>query len=380
MKDLTEYFQQQRSQTKKEDLIELWNKLEDLHRRRLWHQLTLHLFELVARADMQDENKLVNLYQNFISDFENKINALSLIEICTPIVNQIKDKEEAIQFIEKVGEKIKNKPEAHALTRVIVGKIRLHHFKQPDETKGIVEEIENILSEVTGVGKVHSEYYRLASDLYKVQGKHAEYYRSALKFLGCTELTSLTMNERQVQAFELGLAAILGKGIYNFGELLAHPILESLKNTEEQWLVQLLYAFNSGNVREYEKLKPRWEKQADLNSNQSILLEKICLLALMEMAFQRPSTERQLSFREIATQTTLPENQVELLVMKALAQGLVKGEIDQVAGTVNLTWVQPRVLDVNQLKSIITKIDMWCAAVNSMELMIEQNASEILTN
>lgn len=72
MKDLSEYFKQQRSQTKKEDLIELWTEMENLHQKRLWHQLTMKLLELVARPDMQDENKLVNLYQNFISDFENK--------------------------------------------------------------------------------------------------------------------------------------------------------------------------------------------------------------------------------------------------------------------------------------------------------------------
>jgi 26S proteasome regulatory subunit N9 len=38
--------------------------------------------------------------------------------------------------------------------------------------------------------------------------------------------------------------------------------------------------------------------------------------------------------------------------MKCLAKGLVKGQIDQVSGTVDLVWVQPRVLDREQLKTI----------------------------
>lgn len=67
------------------------------------------------------------------------------------------------------------------------------------------------------------------------------------------------------------------------------------------------------------------------------------------MTFKRPSTDRQLTFEEIAAETRLPVNEVELLVMKALAQGLVKGAIDQVDGRVHMTWVQPRVLDKQQV-------------------------------
>lgn len=35
--------------------------------------------------------------------------------------------------------------------------------------------------------------------------------------------------------------------------------------------------------------------------------------------------------------------------MKALSVGLVKGSIDEVAKRVHMTWVQPRVLDLQQV-------------------------------
>ena len=67
------------------------------------------------------------------------------------------------------------------------------------------------------------------------------------------------------------------------------------------------------------------------------------------MTFKRSSFERQLTFQEIMDATELSKNDVELIVMKAVSKGLVKGRIDQVAEKVYMTWVQPRVLDIPQV-------------------------------
>lgn len=70
------------------------------------------------------------------------------------------------------------------------------------------------------------------------------------------------------------------------------------------------------------------------------------------MTFKRSSNNRQLTFAEIAAEARLPIDEVELLVMKGLAQGLVRGSIDQVSQQVTMTWVQPRVLDKPQVRKI----------------------------
>lgn len=62
-------------------------------------------------------------------------------------------------------------------------------------------------------------FYLLASDLYCRSGAHADYYRAALRYLGCTEVDDMDAETKSKQAFYLGLAALLGDGIYNFGEL-----------------------------------------------------------------------------------------------------------------------------------------------------------------
>ena len=51
-----------------------------------------------------------------------------------------------------------------------------------------------------------------------------------MKYLGCTELSSLSVEEQRTKAYILSVAALLGKDVYNFGELLAHPGLNEFKS------------------------------------------------------------------------------------------------------------------------------------------------------
>ncbi len=80
----------------------------------------------------------------------------------------------------------------------------------------------------------------------------------------------------------------------------------------------------------YNKLKAKWSRQADLKAKEGSLYEKLCLLALLNMSFECSATRRQLDFADVSARTGLSADKVELLVMKALSRGLVRGEIDQV--------------------------------------------------
>jgi len=360
------------------DLAERWGRIEELYNKKLWHQLTLQLQQIVKLPVMQEGDKLIVLYNSFIADFESKLNPLSLVQMAMAVLERFEKAEEGIAFLEKVGDKVKENDEAAALIKIMIGKIKLHKYDQRRETQDLIEEVDKTLSEIDGVSPVHSHFYLLASDLYRIEGKHSDFYRSSLRFLGCTDYF-LSKEEQSKYAFFLSLAALLGEGVYNFGELLAHKILESLQGTENDWLTELLFAFNSGDVAKFRQLKPKWATQPDLAANETLLFEKVCLLCLMEMTFRREATQRVISFQQIAKETTLPVDQVELLIMKALSQDLVKGKIDQVDGTVHMTWVQPRVLNKDQVKVMMNKISTWSESVASMENLIENKAGEILT-
>lgn len=60
----------------------------------------------------------------------------------------------------------------------------------------------------------------------KAKLAYPQYYHNALLFLSSVSLDELTDVEKQERAFELAISALLGEGLYNFGELVGLIRLE----------------------------------------------------------------------------------------------------------------------------------------------------------
>lgn len=376
--NVSKYLSEEKKSTNKE-LAEEFSRFEELYNEKLWNELTIRLVAFVKHPALQSEESLLPLYHNFISSFETKINPYGLVEICAVIVGFISDKTEAVQFLEKLTEKVKVSDESVWFCKVLQGQIYLEHLQDLEATKKIIEELKEVLEVSGNVTPVHGKYFLLASNYYRRVGNYSDYYRCGLQFLGCS-LEEYPKEEWPQQAFFLGLAALLGDGIYNIGELLTHPIIDSLKGTENEWLISLLHAFNNGDINKFNQMKPQWSQIPDLLAQEAKLRKKVALLCLMEMTFVRSADKRSIPFEDIAEHTKLPVSEVEILTMTALAQGLVRGHIDQVAGVVNMTWVQPRVLNRPQVASMANTIEVWMQSISAMEKLIESKANEILTN
>jgi len=65
--------------------------------------------------------------------------------------------------------------------------------------------------------------------------------------------------------------------------------------------------------------------------------------------------------------------------MKSFSLGVLKGDIDEVAQTVRVKWVQPRVLDVKQLTSVNARLSAWSKQVESGAVYLQKHAPELLT-
>uniref|UniRef100_A0A0R3RTP3 26S proteasome non-ATPase regulatory subunit 13 n=1 Tax=Elaeophora elaphi TaxID=1147741 RepID=A0A0R3RTP3_9BILA len=364
-----------------EAIADIWQKLEQLYFKKLWHQLTVELRKVINDDAFIQTIDLKDFYDNFINEFEHRINPLQLVEIIIPVAKSIfmKNRDAAFAFLNKIEKTISK--DKQAVVRVRTGQIelRLMHKDSKDRCVDIQIETQVLLDELPGVTPVHGPFYKVSSVYLKEIGNYAGYYREALRYLGCEDQTKLPQSEKQLQAVLLGFAALLGDNVYNFGELLAHPILKSLEGTREKWIIDVLYAFNAGDLSKFNEYRQQWAEWDDLKDHQDLLEDKIRLLSLMEIALARPSKERHITFKEIADKAQIDLNKVEALVMRALSKGLVQGSIDQVEELVNITWVQPRVLSPQQILAMSDRIGAWCAEVEGMEAIVRNNAREILT-
>uniref|UniRef100_A0A8C2WIX4 26S proteasome non-ATPase regulatory subunit 13 n=1 Tax=Cyclopterus lumpus TaxID=8103 RepID=A0A8C2WIX4_CYCLU len=377
MRDVTGFLKQQQSNSTTPEMATEWHTLEELHNKRLWHQLTLRLTDFVKDPCFKTGDGLIQVNAPVKS-----INPLSLMEIILYVTRQMKDPKDAITFLEKTKEKVKSCDEALILCKTSIGKLKLEISDLP-ATKKLIEDVEEMLNNLPGVTSVHGRFYDLSSKYYRIIGNHASYYKDALRYLGCVDIKDLPETEKQERAFTLGLAGLLGEGVYNFGELLMHPVLESLRKTDKQWLIDTLYAFNGGNVEKFQGFKSAWGQQPDLAAHEAKLMQKIQLLCVMEVS--KPNAHlllKSITFKDLffpILSIHVFYNFVELLVMKALSVGLIKGNIDEVDQKVQMTWVQPRVLDLPQIKGMKERLDFWCGDVKNMAMLVEQQAHDILT-
>lgn len=369
-----EYLQQQ--QQARPEQAPWFVAFEELYSKKLWHQLSTQIFDYIEQAPGPKD--LLGVHQNFVADFETKMNPLLLVEFASKVVAQINNPDTCISFVETLKPKVKQDQLASVLCSIIIGEQR-QMKNEVALVEKLLDELFDEIDDVDGVTPVHARYYLLASDHYMKIGDHCRYYRNALRYLGCLSDTDETFKKpqpaQQERAFTMALAALLGDEIFNFGELLQHPIIHCIEPSK-RWVVELLEAFNTGDLGRYEALKPQWSTQPDLVTHALELRKKITLMSLMEMTFN--SHDGILTFEHIASHARVETAEVEMLVMRALSLMLVKGNIDQVNETVHLWWVQPRVLNRSQIVSLRSRLDTLCKDVKAMEGLLESKAQEII--
>lgn len=235
--------------------------MEDLWERRLWHQLTVELETFFT--DPASSGLRMRMFKEFVQTFEKNINQLKLVTLallakaeCKGIILLylilIVDTTEALEFMTTITEKVSSSPEAYVYASVETASLKLA-LGQTEIVRKDLDAASTILDTFDSIEPViHAAYYRVNADYYSVKLDYTNYYHNALLYLACEP--SLTPEDAKTRAYNLSIAALLGEKIYNFGELLLHPILNQLKSTETSWLPELLFAMNSGNLDNFNKL------------------------------------------------------------------------------------------------------------------------------
>jgi len=305
------------------------------------------------------------------------------VRIVVKIANQL-SVGPRIDFLKEISElpKVVLNSEAFVDSRSILAELSLV-AGHTDSAKVALTASKSVLDKTAGADvSVYSNYHKSWAAYYKVLGEPEEFYKAALQYVAYTPLDSLSKLELSNLAFDLGIAALLGENIFNFGDLLEHPIIESLQGTENQWLAEVIYAFNTGDISKWRELQSAHaeslNKQQLLRDRHELLDDKIAVMSLVEHIFKRPSDDRNIPFEDIAQACERSVDKVEVLVMRALSLGLIRGTIDEVISKVNVKWVQPRILNKEQIAHLNSNLVDWGEKVKGAMRLMESGVTHEL--
>jgi 26S proteasome regulatory subunit N9 len=388
---------------------------------RLWHQLTIAVLEYVRDPAFSRGDNLLRMYNQFISTIEEKLDPLQLVLICTQISTQLyptrpfqpNELDSALLFLdENLGGSKRSKIGTTGCIVLDLERTALNIRKASVGAGAAVSDnsssaaasvsLKNPAEALLDVCKsdlakakssidnlppgsepvILGTYYRVMCEFYKLRGPAHLFYASALLYLGNTPIESLAISMRQALALDVAVAALVGEGLFNFGEVNSQPVITALIGTQHSWIVDLLKTFQSGDVSAFLNImtshKDSFLSHPALVAASSAIHEKITLSALVEMSSRRPSADRSISFSDIAKETKVDLNDVERLIIRAKSLGLINASIDEVDKIVNITYVKPRVLDKDQIYQLKQRIDNWREKTISTLNFVEKATLELL--
>ena len=358
--------------------------IRDLRERKLWHELTLAIERAVAPPVSETIRARVSgglrgLYEGVVREVETRLNPLKTAHVAVAVSDAFGEgaRGEAMEFLTETSARLvaahgdeAKEPEVYISAHVTLLKLMdgdLDYAKRA-VTSDDKEALEALAAPDPSVS---AAFHYVASRYHKVRENYAEFYKSGMLYLAYVSCELLPTETRVALSVDLCLAALLGENVYNFAELLAHPIVESISDGPFVWLMDVVKAFNEGDLHKYDELCVKHASslnaQPALVANERKLREKITILSLLQIIFHLPADHREISLSDIAAKTKLTIDGVEYLLMKALSVHLIEGIIDQVESKVTVTWVQPRVLLRSQIAELANRLDGWIEKVSSVE-------------
>lgn len=370
-------------------------QLEDFYERKLWHQLTQVLDQIYYTLDSTiiTSNLKNRLYNLFIKQFQLKLNPIKVVDyllesfendpketlstlltLKKDFINDLKrshnyrvtdddvddnEEEEEENQDEELKQLIQD-DEAVIYVKLQIARyyLKLHQLnKAEDILIDVAPKFESLNNNLNS--KINSAYYLEKTEHAKILNNYNDYYSNGLLYL--SSVTNLTDEEKNKLRYELCIAALLGDKIYNFGELILHDIFQEISqpsssttSSQYNWLYQLIINLNAGNVDNFNHwLSIAIKKAPILEQHQIFLKEKLTIMALLELV----SADKKLSFDIISEKTNTPIDQVELIIIKTMSLHLIEGYINQDQQYVVVSWIQPRILNLDQVKNLIQNVE-----------------------
>ena len=202
---------------------------------------------------------------------------------------------------------------------------------------------------------------------YDLQRNFSKYYSSAFDFVRYCELAEMPLMQSEVRelSYKTTVAALLSLDTYNFGRLLQFkPFTNELRSDADfAWLLHGANLMNDGDVNGFTAFVHAHANQIaqipDLQSQLVFLHRKARIMALLYLIFYTPVSERRFTFQAVAQQCSMALEDVEPLLLTALALGVIDGKIDGLLGVIDVWKVVPRVLSHDEVRELAKQVSAW---------------------
>jgi len=271
---------------------------------------------------------------------------------------------------------------------------------------------------------VPATFFRVASELYRTTGPPSAFHDASLRFLTHTPLEHIAAAGRPALAVDLAVSALLSDDVYSFAEVLEHPIAahigagpvaatadtvesgaggssaasaagssssssssaaadEAEIEVADPWLADLMRSADRGDVDGVASClaahRADMARHPALAAGAEELKAKTVLMAIMATAAARPASKRSLGFAELADACGLDTTDVEWVVMRASAKGLIQATIDGVDEVVHVHYVRPRALGRESVGRLAGAVRSWTARAHEQLLTVEFGARDIMS-
>lgn len=153
---------------------------------------------------------MIQLYNNFITDFETKINLLKLAHFAVVVSRQYPEKEAAVSYLQGVIEKLRATKESRISEPVsyVETQIALFKLEQGDqkECKKILDDVKTSLDSMTDIDpSVYANFFCVSSQYHKFRQEFSDFYKNALLYLAYTSVESLSESFKLVSPFNCSI-------------------------------------------------------------------------------------------------------------------------------------------------------------------------------
>lgn len=392
------------SKTSSENVQSLYRDLTVLNDQKLWFQLTQKLETLFFDPELNTEitNKQKQLiFENFVEPIIKSLDDTKVTEFFIFVLNNDTEKtlEEKIDLLNglkgkllELDEKKVNQNDGYIKrinSKLIIDcemidyKLQLNKLNESVDTlKEALETLENPLFENFVSIRAKLAYYKSILKLNKFNKEYNEYYYNSLLFISCYQKlqedkyfnndtylkeTTLWVNFKP----QLYYSVLLADKIYHFNEILDNQwiktetfVNDGPKNDKLEQLLgkvvsQYILDTNSSEYTKSIKDILTLNKEASNEHLFGFLTQKKALVNLLGLIFNENASKKNLTFSEISTKIGVQENEIELLLMKAMSLNLLQGKINQVDQLIKITWIQPRVMTGKEIMVLRDNLVQW---------------------